>query len=125
MKRINGFFLSFLVGSAVGSAIALLYAPKSGKHLRNDISRKTNEMLEDGKKLTSDTWNGAKKAAESTFESANDLLNTGVEKIIHKTEKVKDAFMSGVDAYKDERSSRSNKNSLYGEDVEKTHSQIT
>lgn len=125
MKRINAFFVSFLVGSAVGSTIALLYAPKPGKYLRNDISRKTNEMLEDGKKLTSDTWNGAKKAAESTLENANDFLNTGVEKITNKTEKIKEAFQSGIDTFKDERRSKKIKNNLYDEDVENIHTRIT
>lgn len=125
MKKVNGFFISFLVGSAVGSTIALLYAPKSGKYLRRDISRKTNELLDEGKKLTHDTWNGAKEAAESTFESANDFLNTGVEKISHKAEKIKEAFKSGIDTFKDERRSKKIKNNLYDEDVKNIHTRIT
>jgi gas vesicle protein len=118
-KKLNGLFISFLVGGAVGSAIALLYAPKKGKLLRNDISRKTNDLIDQGKKLTYDSWNGAKEAAESTFESANEFLNTGVEKIIDKTEKIKDAFRTGIDTYKDERRSGKNKGSLYNEVAEK------
>jgi gas vesicle protein len=96
-----------------------LYAPKKGKLLRNDISRKTNDLIDQGKKLTYDSWNGAKEAAESTFESANEFLNTGVEKIIDKTEKIKDAFRTGIDTYKDERRSGKNKGSLYNEVAEK------
>ena len=118
-KKLNGLFISFLVGGAVGSAIALLYAPKRGKQLRSDISRKTSDLIDQGKKLTYDSWNGAKEAAESTFESANEFLNTGVEKIIDKTEKIKDAFRTGIDTYKDERRSGKNKGSLYNEVAEK------
>ena len=124
-KKINGILMSFLLGSAVGGAIALLYAPKSGKNFRHDISKKTNDLIDEGKKLTSNSWNGAKEAVENTFDSANDYLNTGVEKIKHKTEKVKDAFRTGVDTYKDERKSGKNSTGLYNEDVDKTKTRIT
>ena len=124
-KKLNGLFISFLVGGAVGSAIALLYAPKSGKQLRSDISRKTSDLIDQGKKLTYDSWSDAKEAAESTFESANDFLNTGMEKIAHKTEKVKDAIRTGFNAYNDKRKSGNNQSSLYMEDVENTHKQRT
>ncbi len=106
-KTTKGLFIGFLVGGAIGSTIALLYAPKSGKHLRNDISRKTNELLEEGKKKTFDTWNDAKEMAENTFDNANDFLNTGMEKITRKTEKVKDALKSGYNAYSEKRKSGS------------------
>ncbi len=49
-NRISGIFVSFLIGSAVGGAIALLYAPESGKRLRSDISKKTNSLIKEGKK---------------------------------------------------------------------------
>jgi gas vesicle protein len=124
-KKISGFLMSFLLGSAVGGAIALLYAPKSGKNFRHDISKKTNDLIDEGKKLTTNSWNGVKDTVESTFDSANDFLNTGVEKIMHKTEKVKDAFRSGIDTYKDERKSGKNSTSLYNDDVEKTKTRIT
>jgi gas vesicle protein len=103
MKQVNGVFLSFLLGGAVGGAIALLYAPKSGKHLRYDISRKANEMYEDGKRKTNDTWNDAKEKAEDIIESANNVLSTNVEKIVRTTETLKEALKSGIDAYNDER----------------------
>ncbi len=124
-KRINGLLLSFLAGGAVGGALALLYAPKKGKHLRNDISKKTSDLIDQGKKLTYDTWNGAKDAAESTFESANDFLNTGLEKVANKTEKIKDIFRTGADTFKDERKSGRNKNTLYNEESEKIQNKIT
>jgi len=117
-KKLNGLFISFIVGGAVGSAIALLYAPKRGKQLRSDISRKTSDLIDQGKKLTYDSWNGAKEAAESTFESANDFLNTGMEKIAHKTEKLKDAVKAGFNAYADERTAGNDQHSLYAEDSE-------
>jgi gas vesicle protein len=105
MKKINGLFISFMLGGIIGSAIALLYAPESGKRLRSDISKKTNKLIKEGKKKTHDLWNDAKEKAESTIESANDFLNTNVEKIVNKTENVKNALKSGINAYNDEKKS--------------------
>lgn len=124
-KKLNGLFISFLVGGAIGSAIALLYAPKRGKQLRSDISRKTSDLIDQGKKLTYDSWNGAKEAAGNTFNKANDLLNTGVEKIGQKTELVKDAFRTGFESFKDERRTGKNKSSLYTEEPDNISKQRT
>jgi gas vesicle protein len=105
IKRTTWYFGSFILGGVVGGAIALLYAPESGKHLRRDISRKTNELIEDGKKKASDSWNDAKETAESALESANDFINSGMDKIMRKTEKARDALKSGFEAYNDEMKS--------------------
>jgi gas vesicle protein len=104
-KKTSGLFTSFLLGGAVGGAIALMFAPKSGKKLRNDISRKTNELIEEGRNKTYETWNGAKEKAGNTIDRANDFLNTGVEKIAGKTKKVKAGLESGFNAFNDERNS--------------------
>jgi gas vesicle protein len=122
IKKTKGLFFGFLLGGAIGGAIALLYAPKSGKNLRNDISRKTNEFIEDGRKKTVDTWNGAREKVESTLDNANDFLNTGLDKIGRKTEKVKDALKAGFNVSNDEIKS-GNQSSSFMEDVEKTHRQ--
>jgi gas vesicle protein len=96
IKIINGIFWSFLLGGAIGGSLALLYAPQKGKYLRKDISRKANGLLKEGKKITHDSWIDAKEKAENIIESANDALNSNVEKIVRKTEKLKDALKSGL-----------------------------
>ncbi|RPI14201.1 MAG: YtxH domain-containing protein [Ignavibacteriae bacterium] len=83
----KGLFFSFLIGGVIGSIIALLYAPKPGKRLRNDISKKTNEYLKEGKKKTIETMNDVKEKVETTLGNANDFLNSGMEKIERKSEK--------------------------------------
>lgn len=125
INKTTGLITSFLLGGAIGGIIALLYAPQSGKHLRNDISRKTNELIEEGKKITYDSLNGVKEKADSSIESANDFLNSGKEKFAHKVEKVKDAFKAGVNAYKDERKYEINEFDAAHEDERITFGQIT
>jgi len=98
IKKSKGLFIGLLVGGAIGGAIALLYAPKSGKRLRNDISRKTNELIAEGRKKTFDTWNETKQMAEDTYNSANDFLITGMDKIARKSEKVKEALKAGFNS---------------------------
>ena len=41
------FLLGLLAGGVVGSAIALLYAPKSGKELRRDIRDKKDYLFDE------------------------------------------------------------------------------
>jgi gas vesicle protein len=120
-KKTSGFVLSFLIGGVVGSAIALMYAPKSGKNLRNDIGRKTNELIDQGKKLTYDSWNGAKETAETTLDSANEFLNSGVEKIVSKAERVKDSFKTGIEAYKEERKAGKEQNTTSRKEADQTY----
>lgn len=122
IKRTTWYFGSFILGGVIGSAIALLYAPESGRHLRRDISRKTNELIEDGKKKAQDTWNEAKETAENTIEIAKDFLNTNVEKVVRKTEMAKDALKSGYTAYYDERKAGDNQSKREMEEVENFHS---
>jgi len=123
VKKIKWFSISFLVGGAIGGAIALLYAPESGKHLRRDISKKTNELIKKGKKKSNELWNDTKEKAQSTLDSANDFLNSNVVKIVNETGRVKDALKSGIDAYNSERKSGNVQSSSIIEDVENTHKQ--
>jgi gas vesicle protein len=45
----TSFGLGVLAGAVAGGVVALLYAPKSGRELREDIRGKTGEVLETGK----------------------------------------------------------------------------
>lgn len=128
----KGLFLGFLAGGIVGGVLALLYAPKSGKELRQDIRNKKDEMLDDaeeyldiakhkaqdiineGKKRSEELISDAKKKAGNLLDDANNILNVAKEKtstsydaakskIIDESAKVKDAIKAGVDAYKEER----------------------
>jgi gas vesicle protein len=124
-KKINGFLLSFLIGGTVGGVLALLFAPKSGKSLRNDISGKTGELIEEARKKANNTWSAAREKAESTFESANDFLNTSTATIARKAERIKDAVKPEVNAlYEEIKPGRQSKNSQ-GTKESKSISDIT
>jgi gas vesicle protein len=44
-ENISGTILAFLLGAAAGAAAALLFAPKAGEELRNDIAEAVNDPL--------------------------------------------------------------------------------
>ena len=135
-KAARNLLLGFVTGGVVGAAIALLYAPKSGRELRNDIKMKKDELIDDtseylqiaktrasdlineGKRKSEELISDAKKKASTLIGDANTILNEAKQKatntlgstkdmISSEADRVKDAFKSGVDAYNQEK----NKNS--------------
>lgn len=91
---VKGLVTGTLVGGIIGAAIALLYAPKSGRELRSNLREKTNKLLTD---------------AETAIERAKAKVATAVEetkqRIVAEEERLKDAVKAGVDAYNEERHS--------------------
>ncbi|MDQ3020911.1 MAG: YtxH domain-containing protein [Bacteroidota bacterium] len=135
-KTAKGLLLGFVTGGIVGASLALLFAPKSGKELRGDIKTKKDEFLDDtseylqiaktkasdlineGKRKSEELISDAKKKASSLIGDANSILNDAKqkatntlgstkEKLSGETERVKDAFKAGIEAFNQEK----NKNS--------------
>jgi gas vesicle protein len=130
----KGLLIGFLTGAAVGSIIALLFAPKSGKELREDIKNKSQDFMEDAEtylanakdkasqlinegkkkseKLVSDTkekvdalLGEAEKILSDAKGKAGDYAHAGKEKIEKESERLKTAIRAGMDAYKTEKGS--------------------
>jgi gas vesicle protein len=128
----KGLLIGFLTGAAVGSIIALLFAPKSGKELREDIKNKSQDFIEDADKYISNAKDKAsqlinegkkkseklvadtKEKVETLLTEAERILNdakdkagnavsTGKEKIEKEGERLKTALKAGMEAYKTEK----------------------
>jgi gas vesicle protein len=121
---VKGFLLGLLAGGAIGAALALLYAPKSGSELRSDIKKRTDDLVEDaeeyiqtaknkavdmindGKKRADALIVDARKRAEGLLHDAEKVLSGAKDKasgLTSEGEKIKDAMKAGVDAFRDER----------------------
>lgn len=50
----------FGVGCAVGAAVAILFAPKSGRELRHDLGERGRDLVSRGKEYASKTENEIK-----------------------------------------------------------------
>ena len=103
----------FLVGAGIGAVLALLFAPKSGEELRNDIAdatrkgidksreaaqqigTKASEYYDTGKQKAGEYYDAARETAEeyyeATSERAADLYDTASSKAGEVVTKTRDA----------------------------------
>ena len=69
-----GTILAFLLGAAAGAAAALLFAPKAGEELRNDIANAVNG----GVNQLSSTGKPLKRQAEKLLDRAQDRVQEAI-----------------------------------------------
>lgn len=81
--------LAFLVGGIAGAAVALLFAPQSGKQTRDKISDLAGEVSEKAEKLAKNLKAGVK-----------DAIETGKETVEEKKKLITAAYEAGLDAIK-------------------------
>jgi gas vesicle protein len=103
--------LSYLIiGGGIGAVLALLFAPKSGVELREDIADVTRKGLEKGKEAAHQVQEKAgeyyevsrEKAGElyhTAQEKAEDLIHTAQEKAGELSEKAKTAAVSTANPF--------------------------
>lgn len=77
----ESFLTGFVAGGLIGAGLALLFAPKSGRELREDIKKKSVELTKDVdllysdvKEKTAEWWQTRMKQAEQLKEEAEQKL---------------------------------------------------
>ena len=97
-----------LIGGGIGAVIALLFAPKSGVELREDIADVTRKGLEKSKETAHHLQEVAGEYYEVSREKASELVHTAQEKAGALGEKARTAaarsanpFTAAVEAGKD------------------------
>lgn len=130
----KGLLVGLLLGGAIGAALGILFAPKAGRELRQDIKNKSDEYIDETEKYIADARTKAKdlinegkkkseklisdartksdellKDAEKVFNEAkvkaSGAIQTGKKTLENETDKLKTAFKAGVDAYKESKNS--------------------
>ncbi len=89
----NGFLIGLIAGGAIGAIIGLLYAPKSGKELRDDIRLKSNEYLDDADKYIEEAKVKAKSLINDGKKKSDDLIAEAKSKskeLLNEAEKIFD-----------------------------------
>lgn len=84
--------VSFLAGAALGAGLALLYAPKSGKEMRETIADLTEDAVDKIKEYAKDAQDKIKTAIED-----------GKETIVEKKSILASAIEAGREAMHKER----------------------
>lgn len=97
-----------LIGGGIGAVIALLFAPKSGTELREDIADATRKGIEKSKETAAQLQERAGEYYEVGRERATEFYQTAQEKAGEVAEKAKSAaartanpFSAAVDAGKE------------------------
>lgn len=91
--------LAFLLGGMTGAALALLYAPRSGRETRDMLNDKLREGAERGKELKEQ----AKAKGRAIMEEAGDYVERGREAVEDRKGRLAAAFEAGRQAYREEK----------------------
>ena len=103
-----------LIGGGIGAIVALLFAPKSGQELREDIADATRKGIEKSKEAASQIQERAGEYYEVTRERAGEFIDSASEKAGELGDKAKAAaaraanpfsaaIEAGKQAYTDEK----------------------
>lgn len=127
----KGLIVGSIIGGAIGSVLALLFAPKSGKEFRQDIASKTSDLYrkasecfaEMQQKVDEQVWEtvnegklraqtiieSAKTQAQKILENAEKIMSDAKEKakaaqetVEEKLQQLKEATKAGAEAFKSE-----------------------
>ena len=97
-----------LIGGGIGAVIALLFAPKSGVELREDIADATRKGIEKGKEAASQIQERAGEYYEVGKDRANEIYQSGRERAGEIAQKARTAaantanpFTAAIEAGKD------------------------
>ena len=119
----KGLILGAIIGATAGAITALLFAPKSGKELRQDIATKSGEIYENVGEHTKNVVSASKEKAQEIIQAAKRQAETiiqGAERIVTDTrqkavgakdtvvntyDSIRDATKAGVEAFKGEMKS--------------------
>ena len=69
----TGWVIAFFSGLAIGAALGILFAPKSGKELRNNIKDNSEKIIKTGKESVSEVVEKTKEFVESGKEKIDKL----------------------------------------------------
>src|SRR5229473_4914957 len=70
----------FLVGAGIGAVLALLFAPKSGEELRNDIADATRKGIDRSKEAAQQLGNKAAEDYDTARETAGEYYEATRER---------------------------------------------
>jgi len=119
--KTGDFLKGVLVGGLIGAAVGILFAPKSGKETREDIARRTEEIIKKAKdeyelavekskmayetaiKKAKEIQLMAREKVEDVEDAVSDLTEKGKEALLDNKTRLKKAIDAGIEAFKEEK----------------------
>jgi gas vesicle protein len=91
--------LFFLIGGLTGAAVALLYAPRSGRETREMLSEKFGEATERGRELRDQVV----ARSRELMDEAGEYVATQRESLDRRRDRLAAAVEAGRQAYREEK----------------------
>ena len=95
----SGVILSFILGALSGAALAVLFAPRSGRETREMLSEKLRETAERSRRLGEQAVEKGREVAED----ASGYLDRQREALERRRDRLAAAVEAGRQAFKDEK----------------------
>jgi gas vesicle protein len=93
----------FLVGTGLGAVVALLFAPKTGRELRENIAETTRRGVDKASETYQTTRERALDAAATGREKATEALGQAKEAVTDQRNRLSAAIEAGKQAYREEK----------------------
>ncbi|MEP7235479.1 MAG: YtxH domain-containing protein [Ignavibacteriota bacterium] len=88
---VQSFMIGALIGAAAGASIALLYAPKKGRELRNDITSTVGDISSRLSALLASAKEAGEDLVSEAVESGNEIVSDAyrrAESLIEEAERI-------------------------------------
>jgi gas vesicle protein len=95
----SGIILSFLMGGLTGAALAILFAPRSGKETRDMLG----EKLREGADRTRELRDRAAAKGREIVDDASEYVDKQRETLERKKDRLAAALEAGRQAYREEK----------------------
>ncbi|HEY0171993.1 MAG TPA: YtxH domain-containing protein [Pyrinomonadaceae bacterium] len=93
----------FAMGAAAGAVVALLFAPKSGRELREDLADATRKGVDRARETGSQLSARAGEYYETATSRAGELASGARDAVSRRGERFTSAIEAGREAYRDEK----------------------
>ncbi len=105
----KSFILGALIGGTIGAITALLFAPKSGKELRRDITDTSANLYDRASDYVVSAFNDSRNKAQGMFNTAKNKASNIIseaseykDSVQSRFENLKEAAKAGAEAFKND-----------------------
>lgn len=96
VRNVGLLIAGFAIGALTGTVLGLLFAPKSGRELREEIKDKSIEYYGKAKEKGAEYVDGAKEKAATAYDKSKETAGAAKDRISEAASKVKQAIDTGV-----------------------------
>jgi gas vesicle protein len=93
----------FAIGATLGAVVALLFAPKSGRELREDLADATRKGVDRARETGSQLSSRAGEVYETATTRAGELAASARDAVASRGERFTSAIEAGREAYREEK----------------------